>query len=115
MGASPNLHCLRRPLKPCAHSDVYLLLTPQSGLLPAPWRIMAAAAYDPSPTVKLDHEATIEDGTDFFFDCASPSSAFLRTVRSSSSRPLAVVTRDRTGLVATRCVSHCLSEVLPPG
>ncbi|GAA5896830.1 hypothetical protein JCM8208_007102 [Rhodotorula glutinis] len=61
--------------------DVYLLLTPQSGLLPAPWRIMAAAAYDPSPTVKLDHEATIEDGTDFFFD---------------------FVTRDRTGLVATR-------------
>ena len=56
---------------PCARRDVYLLLTQQSGLLPSPQRISAPAAYDPSPTVKLDHEVTIDDGADFFFDCAS--------------------------------------------
>ncbi|GAA5967737.1 hypothetical protein JCM11641_005750 [Rhodosporidiobolus odoratus] len=59
--------------------DIYLLLTEASGLLPT--RIAEPAAYNPSPTVKLDREATVEDVGDFFFE---------------------YITRDRTGLVATR-------------
>ncbi|GAA5924639.1 hypothetical protein JCM10213_000404 [Rhodosporidiobolus nylandii] len=61
--------------------DVYLLLTPESGLIPSPDRIAEPAAYDPSPVVKLDREVDITDAADFFFE---------------------YITRDRTGLVATR-------------
>ncbi|GAA6048602.1 hypothetical protein JCM3770_002050 [Rhodotorula araucariae] len=72
--------------------DVYLLLTKHSGLVPLPARIVSPAAYDPSPTVKLDREVTIADGADFFFQ---------------------FVTRDRTGLVAIRQLH--LADVHPEG
>ncbi|GAA6003728.1 RNA dependent RNA polymerase [Rhodotorula paludigena] len=72
--------------------DVYLLLTAESGLVPAAEKIAAPAAYDPSPTVKLDHEVTVADGGDFFFQ---------------------YITQDRTGLVATRQLH--LADVYPEG
>ncbi|BGP08530.1 hypothetical protein JCM10049v2_004377 [Rhodotorula toruloides] len=61
--------------------DVYLLLTEASGLVPSPDRIAEPAAYDAAPTVKLDREVSVEDGGEFFFK---------------------YITRDLTGLVATR-------------
>ncbi|GAA5937962.1 hypothetical protein JCM1841_005037 [Sporobolomyces salmonicolor] len=72
--------------------DVYLILTESSGLLPSPDSIAEPAAYDPAPTAKLDREATIQDGIDFFFD---------------------YIAKDRTGQVATRQL--LLAELYPDG
>ncbi|GAA5902596.1 hypothetical protein JCM6882_009327 [Rhodosporidiobolus microsporus] len=72
--------------------DVYLLLTGASGLLPASDKIAEPAAYDPSPTVKLDRPANVQDVADFFFE---------------------YITKDRTGLVATRQLH--LADAYPEG
>ncbi|GAA5820693.1 hypothetical protein JCM11251_003114 [Rhodosporidiobolus azoricus] len=72
--------------------DVYLLLTGNSGLLPSQDRIVEPAAYEPSPTVKLDRPATTQDVAEFFFD---------------------YITKDRTGLVATRQLH--LADFYPDG
>jgi RNA-dependent RNA polymerase len=62
--------------------DCYLLLSPISGLIPH--TTAEPANYDPSPVVKLEgREATVKDTAEFFFE---------------------YLLRDRTGLVATRCV-----------
>ncbi|GAA5999859.1 hypothetical protein JCM10207_005942 [Rhodosporidiobolus poonsookiae] len=72
--------------------DVYLLLTESSGLVPAPDCIATPAAYDASPTVKLDRDVTVSDTADFFFE---------------------YIVRDRTGLVATRQLH--LADAYPQG
>ncbi|GAA5979086.1 hypothetical protein JCM5350_007061 [Sporobolomyces pararoseus] len=70
--------------------DLYLLLTESSGLLPKSFS--SPAAYDAAPPTRLDRDATMEDGIDFFFEYAS---------------------RDLTAMVATRQL--LLADFYPEG
>ncbi|GAA6014601.1 hypothetical protein JCM11491_000166 [Sporobolomyces phaffii] len=46
--------------------DLYLIITKDCGLVPQ--KTYPPAAYDAAPTTRLDRDATLDDGIDFFFD-----------------------------------------------